>query len=143
MTTLNGTQSAGYTVIKKYLLCPYSLAPHLRHHSMGKYGFYITNQGIAQTTKPMHPHNPQNKHQLEYKGSIWKSKILKLEQLITLKLCRLGHKISHFQLPTPIIKVFNHNGGKKIHRYPTRNRNTPNIQKHSITVFNKASSARA
>ena len=42
-------------------------------------------------------------------------KIMKLDILITLNLCKLGHRVSHFQLPKPIVDVFNQNGSKKKH----------------------------
>ena len=57
---------------------------------------------------------------------------------ITLNLCKLGHKISFNNLPKPIIQIFNFDGGKKQHRYPTRNQNVPNIQKHDTLLFNRS-----
>ena len=36
----------------------------------------------------------------------------RLEELITMNLCKLGHKISHRNLPKPIAHIFNLSGGK-------------------------------
>ena len=71
-------------------------------------------------------------------GQFESLKTLKLDDLITLNLCKLGHKILHTQLPKPILQVFNQEGSKKQHRYPTRNHNTPNIQKHVSPLFNRS-----
>ena len=60
-----------------------------------------------------------------------------VDMLIKRSLCRLGHSLNHKTLPTPLIKLFNAYGGKKTHRYPTQNKNIPNIQKHNAMVFNK------
>ena len=48
-----------------------------------------------------------------------KLKILRLHQLVKLQLCKLGHMISHDQLPIPIHWMFETKGGKKSHCYPT------------------------
>ena len=71
-------------------------------------------------------------------GQFESLKILKLDELITLNLCKLGHKISHTQLPKLILQVFKQDRGKKQHRYPTRNCNMTNIQKHVIPLFNRS-----
>ena len=34
--------------------------------------------------------------------------------------------------------MFDADGGKKMHKYPTRYKKTPNIQKHHSTTFNKS-----
>ena len=71
-------------------------------------------------------------------GQYEELKIFNVETLIKLHLCKLGHMISHSQLPTPIHKIFNDKGGLKRHRYPTRRKNTPNIQVHTLELFNKS-----
>ena len=45
-------------------------------------------------------------------GQFERLKILKLDELITLNLCKLGHKISFNYLPKPIIQIFNFDRGK-------------------------------
>ena len=65
-------------------------------------------------------------------------RILKLDELVKLHLCELGHMISHNQLPIPIHKMFDERGGKKSHHYPTQRKNIPNIQAHASEVFNKS-----
>ena len=52
-------------------------------------------------------------------GQYEKLKILKLDHLKNLQLCKLGHMISHDQLPIPIHRMFEAKGGKKLHRYLT------------------------
>ena len=71
-------------------------------------------------------------------GQYEKLNILNIEQLIKLHLCKLGHMISHSQLPSPIHKVFIERGGQKMYQYPTRSKNTPNIQAHKSVLFNKS-----
>ena len=66
-----------------------------------------------------------------------KLRILKLDQLVKLNFCKLGHMISHNQLLTPIHRMFKAKGGKKSHHYPTRRKHIPNIQVHSSETFNK------
>ena len=64
--------------------------------------------------------------------------ILLLDQMIQLTLCQLGYKLSHKLLPNPLHKIFDASGGKKSHRYRTRNKSTPKIQKHRCNLFNKS-----
>ena len=71
-------------------------------------------------------------------GQYEKLRILKLDQLVKLHLCKLGHMISHDQLPIPIHRMFKARGGKKSHHYPTRRKHIPNIQTHSSEIFNKS-----
>ena len=66
------------------------------------------------------------------------SRILSLEQMIHVSLCQLGYKLSHKLLPAPLQNIFDASGGKKVHRYPTRGRSTPNIQQHKGNQFNKS-----
>ena len=61
-----------------------------------------------------------------------------IDQLIKGSLCKLGHSLNHKQLPSPLIRLFNIHGGEKMHRYPTRNKNIPNVQKHKAQVFNRS-----
>ena len=63
-------------------------------------------------------------------------KIIGLPDLITFHQQKLGYKVTHKLLPVPMLELFDRRGGKKSHRYPTRNKNTPNIQAH--VTFNKS-----
>ena len=54
--------------------------------------------------------------------------ILPLKRMIQFNLCKLGQQMTHKLLPKPLQDIINANGGKKTHRYPTRNKSTPNIQ---------------
>ena len=56
--------------------------------------------------------------------------------MVDLELTKFGYKISNSILPKPLLDMLNAMGGKKKHQYPTRNKQTPNIQKHSSTQFN-------
>ena len=71
-------------------------------------------------------------------GQYEKLKILRIDQLVKLQLCKLGHMISHDQLSIPIHQMFEPKGGKKSHRYLTRRKHIPNIQAHSSETFNKS-----
>ena len=65
-------------------------------------------------------------------------KIIGLPDLITFHQQKLGYKVTHKLLPVPILELFDRRGGKKSHRYPTRNKNTPNIQAHQNVTFNNS-----
>ena len=62
--------------------------------------------------------------------------LLKLQDIITLEQCKLGYKLVNNKIPNPIKKLMQQKGGKKKHRYNTRNKNLPNIQKHQSKSFN-------
>ena len=64
--------------------------------------------------------------------------ILPLKSMIQFNLCKLGQQMTHKLLPEPLQDILNVDGGKKTHRYPTRNKSTPNIQKHQCTIFNRS-----
>ena len=58
--------------------------------------------------------------------------------MIKLELAKYGYKISHKLYPSKLQAVAESNGGLKQHRYPTRYKTTPNIQKHSSMEFNNS-----
>ena len=64
------------------------------------------------------------------------SKMLPLHNMINVELAKQGYNINRKLLPKPILDIYDKNGGEKIHRYPTRNKMMPNIQKHHSTQFN-------
>ena len=64
--------------------------------------------------------------------------IIQLPKMIQIELAKYGHRVTEKSLPTSIQNLANRNGGVKTHRYPTRNRNTPNIQKHTDHQFNSS-----
>ena len=64
--------------------------------------------------------------------------IIKLPGLIENELTKLGYKIANKLLPEPLIKLFQINGGRKMHQYDTRQKNVPNIQNHSTLLFNRS-----
>ena len=64
--------------------------------------------------------------------------ILPLNNMIQFNLCKLGQQMTHKLLPQPLQNILNADGGKITHRYPTRNKFTPNIQKHQCSFFNRS-----
>ena len=66
------------------------------------------------------------------------SKMLSLHNIINVELAKLGYSINRKLLPKLILDIYDKNGGKKIHSYPTRNKMTPNIQKHHLIQFNRS-----
>ena len=64
--------------------------------------------------------------------------ILTLPDMICLELSKLGYKIRHNLIPVPIQSIFKKGGGEKLHRYPTRHKNLPNIQKHTDHIFHNS-----
>ena len=66
------------------------------------------------------------------------SHIPTVHDMIRIALCRLRHNISHKHWPDSIIKLFNRFDGKKQHRYPTRNKHVPNIQRHQSELYKRS-----
>ena len=64
--------------------------------------------------------------------------ILKFPDMVQLEMCKLGHQLKLKELPVPIIDEFNTCRGCKTHRYPTRHKDLPNIQKHQGTLINRS-----
>ena len=58
--------------------------------------------------------------------------------MINLELQKIGFKMSRQDLSNPIDQIMNRRGGKKMHRYPTRNTKILNIQLHNSTCFNNS-----
>ena len=58
--------------------------------------------------------------------------------MIRIELCKFGARISNNLLPDPIQEHMLRRGGKKTHRYETRNKHIPNTQKHGTTCFNNS-----
>ena len=63
--------------------------------------------------------------------------VLKFSDMVQLEVCKLGYQLKLKELPVPIIDEFNTCGGCKTHRYPTRHKDLPNIQKHQGTLINR------
>ena len=63
-------------------------------------------------------------------------KLLKMEDIVELEMEKFGYRLVNNILPSPLKELMEAKGGIKSHRYPTRNKRLPNIQKHSITIFN-------
>ena len=64
--------------------------------------------------------------------------VIHFPDLIKQEQYKLGYKISRKILPEPLIALFDKKGGKKCHRYPTRNKHIPNIQRHTTTQMNSS-----
>ena len=64
--------------------------------------------------------------------------VIPFPDLIKQEQYKLGYKISRKILPEPLIALFDKKGGKKCHRYPTRNKYIPNIQRHTTTQMNSS-----
>ena len=64
--------------------------------------------------------------------------VLKFPDMVKLEMCKLGYQLKSKELPIPLIDDFNTCGGCKTHRYPTRHKDLPNIQKHQGTLINRS-----
>ena len=62
---------------------------------------------------------------------------MSIDEINKFELCKLAYGVKHKLLPVPIIAMFNEAGGKT-HRYPTRQKNLPNIKKHKCDEYNKS-----
>ena len=64
--------------------------------------------------------------------------IISLPDLLLFNQQKMGYSVSHKLFPKPIQRLFNKRGGRKAHRYNTRNKNIPNIQTHQQSTFNNS-----
>ena len=64
-------------------------------------------------------------------------KIMKIKEITKYELCKLAFKVKEKLLPHALLDIFDTHG-RKTHKYPTRNKNLPNIMKHTSTDFNKS-----
>ena len=64
--------------------------------------------------------------------------ILKLTDMIWLELIKFGYTITKRQQATPLQKLMDDRGGKKMHCYPMQRKQLPNIQKHTSKAFNRS-----
>ena len=64
--------------------------------------------------------------------------VIHFPDLIKQEQYKLGYKISCKILPELLIALFDKKGGKKCHRYPTRNKYILNIQRHTTTQMNSS-----
>ena len=62
---------------------------------------------------------------------------MKIKEITKYELCKLAFKVKNKLLPHALLDTFD-TYGKKTHKYPTRNKNLPNIMKHTSTDFNKS-----
>ena len=62
---------------------------------------------------------------------------MSIDEINKFELCKLAYGVKQKLLPVPIIAMFNEAGGK-MHRYPTRQKNLPNIKKHKSDEYNKS-----
>ena len=63
-------------------------------------------------------------------------RLLNVHDIVELELGKFGYRLSKDLLPKPLKRLMESKGGRKSHRYPTRNKLTPNIQRHYSTIFN-------
>ena len=70
--------------------------------------------------------------------TFWDLKILKITEMIQIELAKFGFDISRSVQPKPVQNMMESRGGKKLHRYPTQSKNTPNIQCHKSETFNRS-----
>ena len=64
--------------------------------------------------------------------------VIHFPDLIKQEQYKLGYKVSRKILPEPLTALFDKKGGKKCHRYPTRNKYIPNIQRHTTPQMNSS-----
>ena len=65
-------------------------------------------------------------------------RLLNVQDIVELELGKFGYWLSKDLLPKPLKQLMESKGGRKSHRYPTRNKFTPNIQRHYSTIFNRS-----
>ena len=65
-------------------------------------------------------------------------KVLKFPDMIKIELNKFGARVARKQIPKPIQQLMKLRGGAKSHRYNTRKKGVPNIQKHRSHLFNRS-----
>ena len=63
---------------------------------------------------------------------------LSFKEMLTIEVSKLGYKIHNKLLPPLLVRLSDSHGGKKSHRYPTRNKDLPNVQRHVCSKFNNS-----
>ena len=69
-------------------------------------------------------------------GLLKRHRLPKVEDIVELELGKFGYKLGKNLLPKPLKTIMESKGGIKSHRYPTRNKQITNIQRHYSAVFN-------
>ena len=69
-------------------------------------------------------------------GLLKTCRLLNVYDIVELELGKFGYRLSKNLLPKPLKRLMESKGGRKTHRYPTRNKPIPNIQRHYSTIFN-------
>ena len=69
-------------------------------------------------------------------GLLKSCRLLNVQDLVELELGKFRYRLSKDLLPKLLKQLMESKGGRKLHRYPTRNKSIPNIQKHYSTIFN-------
>ena len=64
--------------------------------------------------------------------------VLKFPDMVQLEMCKLSYQLKSKKVSIPLIDDFNTCRGCKTHRYPTRHKDLPNIQKHHGTLINRS-----
>ena len=55
-----------------------------------------------------------------------------------MELCKYRFKVSKKLLPETLIRLANDRGGRKVHKYGTRNKHMPNVQAHKSPLYNNS-----
>ena len=63
-------------------------------------------------------------------------RVMKFPDMIRMELCKFGTRVMWKLIPKPLKLIMVERGGVKKHRYNTRKKKVPNIQKHTSVQFN-------
>ena len=63
-------------------------------------------------------------------------KVIKFLDMVQMELCKFGAKVARKTILEPLRMVMEVRGGKKNHKYDTRYKNVPSIQKHTTVQYN-------
>ena len=112
--------------------------PMVEHTKLNKWGGSVCKNELTDLIKIQNQCLKLISPKADSKDLYKNLRILKLTDMIQLELIKFGYKITKNQQPLPLQKLMDDRGGKKIHRYPTRGKSVPNIQKHASEIFNKS-----
>ena len=108
------------------------------HYNIGVWGSMLTKSQIKQLQKEQKQCLNLMTKDKEVNNVFKKHNVLKFTDIVKIELCKFGARVARQQIPKPIQQIMKLRGGEKRHRYNTRRKGIPNVQKHRSLSFNKS-----
>ena len=110
------------------------------HYNLGVWGSMLSkSQSLQIFREQKQCLHLLNKDKKTGEAELFKAlNVLKFPDMIKIELNKFGAKVARKQIPKPIQQLMELRGGVKSHRYNTRRKGVPNIQKHRTPLFNQS-----